>query len=83
MKRLITPLIVVFCLLSAPDGRRAPAPSTALLEGAKKEGELAFYSGIFETEARAVRRRRWLVDAGGSAVVLAAIGVVVIWQLQS
>ncbi|MGH9220580.1 MAG: GumC family protein [Vicinamibacterales bacterium] len=34
-------------------------------------------------EARAARRRTWLKDAGGAAVVLAAVAVVVIWQLQS
>jgi iron(III) transport system substrate-binding protein len=47
---------MLFCFAPAPIGSQADPPA-ALVEGAKKEGELSFYSGIFETEARAVLSR--------------------------
>jgi iron(III) transport system substrate-binding protein len=54
MKRLIPVAFLVFWLAPVGAARGQGEPSAAVIERAKKEGELTFYTGIFETEARAV-----------------------------
>ena len=36
-----------------------------------------------DRECRAAKRRRWAMDAGGTALLLAAGAVVVLWRMQS
>ena len=38
---------------------------------------------ISDRERHAAKRRRWLMDAGGTAILVVAAVVLVIWRLQS
>ena len=53
MRRIIVLFVICFLALQ----KIAVAADQATLEQAKKEGQLVFYSGIFETEARALISR--------------------------